>query len=78
MGIDPASTGSAKIMGISSFHPHGVLMDVSTMLTSDSNPPKPRRKGNKGMNCVCAAWGAWRVPCFGLGFTVRSEHQVAS
>lgn len=42
VGIDPAGTGSAdglEIMGISSLHPHRVLMDVSTLLTSDSHPP---------------------------------------
>lgn len=61
MGIDSAGTGSAdglEIMGISSLHPPGVLMDVSTLLTSDNNPPKSRRKEKRGMNCVCAGWRA--------------------
>lgn len=61
VGIDPASTGSAdglEIMGISSVHLHGVLMDISTLLTSDNSPPKTRRKGNREMSSVCAAWRA--------------------
>lgn len=61
VGVKRAGTGSAdglEIMEISSLHPHRRLTDVSTLLTPDNNPPESRRKGNREMNCVCAAWRA--------------------
>lgn len=46
---------------ISHLDSHAALMDTVNSLTSDNNPTRPGGKGNLGMSCVCAAWGAgWR------------------
>lgn len=65
-------------MGISSLHPHGVLTNVSALLTSDNNSPKSRRKGNGGRNCVCAVCRAGHEELGQCPVVVRGSLQEVS